>query len=136
MQQKNFLLAIVISAVILFGWSYLFPPPKAPQQNNANTSAAQPSPSASADAAQANTAVAPTPSAPGQPAPGSNTTPAPQDATSPRTITVKSPYYEVELDNRGAVAKSWIITKIINLDNNDPNSARDVYSVGGTRQRS
>lgn len=129
MQQKRFLLAIVISALILFGWSYLFPPPKAPQQTNANTSDAQPSPSA-----QANNAAIPTPSVPQQSTETNNTTAAPQDSTQQRTITVSSHYYKVELDNRGAIAKRWVITKIINLDNNDPSKARDVYSVGGDKQ--
>ncbi|HEX8177342.1 MAG TPA: membrane protein insertase YidC [Pyrinomonadaceae bacterium] len=131
MQQKRFLLAITISALILFGWSYMFPPPKPTQQPNANTSGAQPSPSAQAD----NAAATASPSAPQQSTENNNTTTAPQDSTPQRTITISSPYYKVELDNRGAVAKSWVITKIINLDNPDPNKSRDVYSVGGTKQQ-
>ena len=135
MQQKRFLLAIAISALILFGWSYLFPPAKTPpQQNNANNSAAQPSPAASPAATEANNA-APTPSAQEQATqPGSSTPPAAQDQTPQRVITVKSPYYEVQFDSRGAVATSWILTRIINLDNNDPAKAREVYSVAGTKQ--
>lgn len=128
MQQKRFLLAIVISALILFGWSYLFPPPKAPQQN-ANTSDAQPSPSAQ----EANNAATPAPSAE-QPAQSSEAAAATQDSTPPRTITISSPYYTVTLDNRGAVAKNWVITRIINLENPDPSKAREVYSVGGEKQ--
>jgi YidC/Oxa1 family membrane protein insertase len=131
MQQKRFLLAIVISALILFGWSYLFPPPKAPQQANTNNSAAQPQPSAQA---QANNTATPTPSSTEQPAQADSATPAQQDTTPQRTITVSSQYYKVELDSKGAVATHWVITKIINLDNNDPSKARDVYSVGGTKQ--
>jgi YidC/Oxa1 family membrane protein insertase len=136
MQQKRFLLAIIISGLILFGWSYLFPPPKAPQQNNANSnSAAQPSPAASTDPAQAGTAATPSTAVPQQ----QQTTQASdsssaQDATSQRSITVTSPYYKVQLDNRGAVATSWIISRIINLDDSDPNKARPLYSVGGTKQ--
>ena len=135
MQQKRFLLAIIISALILFGWSYVFPPTKTPHQNNANNSAAQPTPSATADASQSGT-PSPAPSASQQQqqaAQANDPTPA-QDATQPRIITVSSPYYKVELDNHGAVATSWIITKIINLDNSDPNNARDVHSVAGTKQ--
>ncbi|HKS29055.1 MAG TPA: membrane protein insertase YidC [Pyrinomonadaceae bacterium] len=134
MQQKRFLLAITISALILFGWSYVFPPPKPQQQPNANTSGAQPSPSAQPDNAAATTA---SPAAPQQSAEASNTAaPASQDSTPQRNIKISSPYYEVELDNRGAVAKSWVITRIINLDYpNDLNKAREVYSVGGTKQK-
>jgi YidC/Oxa1 family membrane protein insertase len=131
MQQKRFLLAITISALILFGWSYLFPPPKPTQQPNANTSGVQPSPSAQPD----NAATTASPAAPQQSTEANNTTTAPQDSTPHRTIIISSPYYKVELDNRGAVARSWILTKIINLDNPDPNKARDVYSVGGTKQQ-
>ncbi|MCA1558280.1 MAG: membrane protein insertase YidC, partial [Acidobacteria bacterium] len=136
MQQKRFLLAITISALILFGWNFLFPPPKSPQQNNANNSAEQPAPQASADAGQSNNAATPAPTAQEQSAQANNnaTPPAQQDTTPARTITVTSPYYKVELDNRGAVAKSWVITKIINLENNDPGKARDVFSVGGHKQ--
>jgi YidC/Oxa1 family membrane protein insertase len=132
MQQKRFLLAITISALILFGWSYVFPPPKPTQQPNANTSGAQPSPSAQADNAATPTA---SPSVPQQSTEAGNTTAAPQDSTPQRTITVSSPYYRVELDTRGAVAKSWILTRIINLENPDPSKAREVYSVGGTKQQ-
>jgi YidC/Oxa1 family membrane protein insertase len=117
--------------LILFGWSYLFPPPKPTQQPNANTSGVQPSPSAQPD----NAATTASPAAPQQSTEANNTTTAPQDSTPHRTIIISSPYYKVELDNRGAVARSWILTKIINLDNPDPNKARDVYSVGGTKQQ-
>lgn len=133
MQQKRFILAIAISALILFGWSYMFPPAKTPQpNNNANTSAAQPSPSASSTASQPGN-TSPAPSTPEQTA-QTNNAPAAQDSTTQRLITVSSPYYSVEMDNHGAVATSWIITKIINLDNNDPSHARDVNSVAGTKQ--
>ena len=136
MQQKRFLLAIVISAAILFGWSYLFPPTK-PNQQNANTQATQqPSPDAATPAPQASNAPAtPAPAAQQQQqAAQASGAPATQDTTPQRTITVKSPYYEVKLDTRGAVASSWIITKIINLEKNDPQSARDLHSVGGTKE--
>jgi YidC/Oxa1 family membrane protein insertase len=137
MQQKRFLLAIAISALILFGWSYLFPPSKSPQQGNTNNSAAQPAASAEATPAGNTPSPSPAPTAPERNAQAASpaTPAAQQDATPPRTIVVKSPYYEVELDNRGAVAKSWVLRKIINLENSDPASARDVYSVGGTKQK-
>jgi YidC/Oxa1 family membrane protein insertase len=134
MQQKRFLLAIVISASILFAWSYLFPPAKTPQApDNANNSAAQPSPAATAADSTQNTA-APAPPAPApQTAQTSETQPS-QEQTTPRALVVTSPYYKVELDNRGAVATSWVIRKIINLDNNDPSKSRDVNSVASTKE--
>ena len=86
---------------ILFGWSYFFAPqPQVPAGNtNANL------------AANANTgqAATPQPAAASQPQPETvATTP---DVTPNRTITIKSPLYEVKLDSKGAVATSWIILK-------------------------
>ena len=55
MDQKRLLIAFVLSAVILFGWTYLFPPPT-PEQQNANTSqsaTASPTPAPSQQTAQA-----------------------------------------------------------------------------------
>src|SRR5918912_4347727 len=101
MDQKRLLIAFVLSAVILFGWSYLFPPPKNEQQN-ANTpqpSAASPTPASSQQqpAQDAGQPVLTTPSAP--------------DSIPQRTVTVSTPLYEVKFDSRGATAKSWVIKK-------------------------
>ena len=99
MDQKRLLLAFVLSAVILFGWSYLFPPPEDNQQN-ANTS--QPALNASATptpAVQANETGPQSPSA----------SPAAPDTLPQRTLKVSTPLYKVEFDSRGATAKSWVI---------------------------
>jgi YidC/Oxa1 family membrane protein insertase len=100
MDQKRLLLAFVLSAVILFGWTYLFPPPVNEQQN-ANTP---------------QTATAsPTPIPSQQPAPADAqpvlTAPAAPDTVPQRSVTVETPLYEVRFDTRGAIAKSWIIKK-------------------------
>ena len=90
-------MAAVASMVVLFAWSYFYAPN--PPANNANTEVA----------ANANTAVpAPTAQAP-QPAqepvaPVADTNPA-------RTVTIKSPLYEVTLDAKGGVATSWVILR-------------------------
>lgn len=90
-------MAAVASMVVLFAWSYFYAPN--PPANNANTEVA----------ANANTAVpAPTVQAP-QPvqepvAPVADTNPA-------RTVTIKSPLYEVTLDAKGGVATSWVILR-------------------------
>ncbi|HWS86681.1 MAG TPA: membrane protein insertase YidC [Pyrinomonadaceae bacterium] len=100
MDQKRLLIAFVLSAVILFGWTYFFPPP-APEQQNTNTSqqaTASPTPAPSQQPAQADA----------QPA---LTAPAAPDTVPQRTVTVKAPLYEVKFDSRGATAKSWIIRK-------------------------
>jgi YidC/Oxa1 family membrane protein insertase len=100
MDQKRLLIAFVLSAVILFGWTYLFPPP-ANEQQNANTSQ------------QATDSPTPAPSQ--QPAPADAqpvlTVPTAPDTVPQRTFTVSTPLYEVKIDSRGATAKSWIIKK-------------------------
>src|ERR1041384_4307828 len=97
MDQKRLLIAFVLSAVILFGWTYLFPP--TPPQQNANsqqaTSDATPTPAPTAQPTQVEQQSQPVAAAP--------------DTTPQRTVTVSTPLYKVELDSRGAVVKSWII---------------------------
>jgi YidC/Oxa1 family membrane protein insertase len=102
MDQKRLLLAFVLSAVILFGWSYLFPPP-ASEQQNANT----PQPAVNATAT-------PTPAVPTSqvdaPNPAANV--ATPDNVPQRLLTVSTPLYSIEFDSRGATTKSWIIKQI------------------------
>src|SRR5215207_1478009 len=100
MDQKRLLLAFVLSAVILFGWTYLFPPPVNEQQNanTSQTATASPTPAPSQQPAQADA----------QPA---LTTPAAPDSVPQRTVTVSTPLYRVEFDSRGATVKSWIVKK-------------------------
>jgi YidC/Oxa1 family membrane protein insertase len=124
MDKPRFVLAIILSAAILFGWSLLFPS-KSPQQQgntNSNTAAAEqkasPSPSTSEPAA-ASQGQSPVQGPGGE---------VPSETTTPRKIKVTTPLYDVMLDNRGAVATSWIIKK--NKDNERP-----LYSVGGTRDQ-
>jgi YidC/Oxa1 family membrane protein insertase len=100
MDQKRLLIAFVLSAVILFGWTYLFPPP-APEQGNVNTSqqaTASPTTAPSQQPAQADA----------QPV---LTAPAAPDTVPQRTVTVSTPLYEVKFDSRGATAQSWVIKK-------------------------
>src|ERR1044071_3905042 len=100
MDQKRLLIAFVLSAAILLGWTYLFPPPT-PEQQNANTAqpaAASPTPAPSQQPAQADA----------QPV---LTAPASPDSIPQRTVTVKTPLYDVTFDSRGATAKSWGIKK-------------------------
>jgi YidC/Oxa1 family membrane protein insertase len=120
MQQQRFVLALVISAAILLGWSYLFPTPS-PKQNNANNAAtpqqqttAPPSPQATATASE-------------QP-PQTEGVPSTPDTTPQRTVKITSPLYEVKLDTRGAVATSWVL-KSLPPENNGP--GRALFSVAG-----
>jgi YidC/Oxa1 family membrane protein insertase len=112
--QSRFMIAAVLSMAVLFGWSYFFAPKKPAGDANTNANVAV--------ANSATPAPAPTaPTAPQQP----ETAGATPDTTPARTITIKSPLYEVTLDSKGAVATSWIILK-----NKSPKSDITVYADG------
>jgi YidC/Oxa1 family membrane protein insertase len=124
MDKSRFVLAIVFSAAILFGWSLLFPVKTPPQQSNANANSSAAEQKASPAATSSET---PAGNQDKQPAQGADTRTS-SETTQPRKIKVSTPLYEVLLDNRGAVATSWIIKK--NKDNERP-----LYSVGGTKNQ-
>ena len=110
---------MVLSLVILTAWSYFFAPKKPEGENantaaNANTTAQVPAPTQQAATPAPVQQVQPETTAASQP-----------DAVPARTITIKSPLYEVKLDSRGAVATSWII-----LQNKSPKEERPVYADG------
>ena len=119
MDKQRFLIAIVLSAAILFGWSLLFPVkrPQPTSNANANTSPSEQKPS-------------PSPSPVGKTSPQrvDASTDISSDPISPKTITVTTPLYKVALNNQGAVAQSWIIS-------HDKNG-RELYSVGASKERS
>ena len=113
MQQKRLLLALLISSAILILWNILFPIPPAPEQNPAAT----PSPSATATATPVSNAQVP----PAIPIAAPNVT-APQ-----RTITIRTPLYDVKFDTLGAEPTSWIIKK-------NKNSGAEIFSVAGNKK--
>src|SRR5947209_5695404 len=119
MDKQRFVLAIVLSAAILFGWSLLVRPPQQQQNNsNANTSTAQPtnSPTASPQAAANN------------PEQTSTQNERPGCSLDEDTIAVTTPLYHVKLDKCGAVATSWVIDKDKNKESNSA-----LYSVSGNK---
>jgi len=114
--QTRFLIAAVLSMIVLFGYSYFFTPKK--PADNANV------------AANTNTAAPATP----QPAPTAQPqTPAQTvattmpDTTPNRSLTIKTPLYEVKLDSKGALATSWIL-----LRSKSPGGDRDLFADGST----
>lgn len=112
--QSRFLIAAVLSMVLLFGWSYFFTPSKPPSNSNSNTSE-----TANTNTAQPQqTPVVPVPQQPAAATP---------DTTPNRTITIKSPLYEVTLDSKGAVATSWILVK-----NRTPKGDYPIFADGST----
>ena len=99
--QYRFLIAAVLSMVVLFGWSYFYAPQK-PADNTNTANAANPAPQPEQTAAPAAT-----------PPPQSQqqvTTSAPDEVPN-RTVTIKTPLYEAKLDSKGAVATSWLILR-------------------------
>ena len=128
MQQRRFVLALVLSAAILFGWGYLqrrLYPIQPQTQDNANTSSTpQPQQSVSTPSPQA---VAP-PVTSQQPTEVITSAP---ETTPQRTISIKTPLYEVRLDNHGAIATNWIL-KALPSENGNP--GRPLYSVAGDKQ--
>jgi YidC/Oxa1 family membrane protein insertase len=114
MQQQRVLLALILSSVILFLWTYFYAPKPAPKDQQA---------AATATASPTATATAPQPAAPTPQvaAPSTSVNAAPQ-----RTITVKTDLYEAKFDTRGAEPISWVIKK-------NKNSNTAIYSVAGRK---
>lgn len=115
MQQRRLLLALLLSSVILFSWTYFFPAPTPPKDQQAATTPS-PSPVATADATQSPGPTAPTASA------VTTISEAPQ-----RTITIKTELYEAKFDTRGAEPISWVIKK-------NKNSGTEIFSVAGHKK--
>jgi YidC/Oxa1 family membrane protein insertase len=113
--QSRFMMAIVLSMLVLFAWTYFFSPTKPPTDDgNVN---------ANANANSATAEVQPTPQTKATTQPAATS----PDTTPNRVVTVKSPLYEVTLDSRGALATSWIILK-----NKSPKEERPVYGDGSS----
>jgi len=113
--QSRFLIAAVLSMVVLFGWTYLFPPPKPTTDANANVAANTAANSSTSPAAPSTT---PEITEAGS-IPATNAT--------RREITIGSPLYEVKLDSKGGLVTSWIIKRNIS-----PKSDIPVYADGST----
>lgn len=114
MQQKRLLIALVLSSAILFIWSYFFPVTPPNQKPGAT-----PSPTASSAPTQSSNPAQPI----AQPA---QATVASVNTAPQRTITIRTPLYDVKFDTLGAEPLSWIIKK-------NKITERDIYSVGGRR---
>jgi len=113
--QSRFLLAALLSMTVFFGWSYFFVPKKT-DQNNANTAQVVD-----------NTITTPTPEIAQNPVNQSQTVVSTPDTTANKTITIKTPLYQVKLDNKGALATSWILIK-----NKSPKGETLLFADGST----
>jgi YidC/Oxa1 family membrane protein insertase len=114
MDQKRLLLAFALSAVILFGWTFLVER-NAPRPANVNSNQ---SATATPSASPANIPSA-TPQQQTQVAPGTDSLPQ-------RSVTVKTPLYEAMFDTRGAVATRWVLEK-------NKRTGQPLYSVAGDK---
>ncbi|MCB1023015.1 MAG: membrane protein insertase YidC [Acidobacteria bacterium] len=126
--QSRFLLAAVLSLVVLSAWGYFFAPQKpADQAADANTNTAQ------ANTAQSNTANSNTaPEVAKTPEKAETEAPPVTDDVPNKSITINTPLYQVKLDSKGAVATSWIL-KLNDSDNGDERKA--VYAQGSTKEK-
>ncbi len=127
MQQKRLILALLISTVILFLWSYFVPVSQPPKTDPTPTPSAESTVQPTAAPSQAATTSA----SPGQaatPSASPGATPAAVVNAAPRrNIVIKTPLYEAKFDSQGAEAISWVIKK-----NKDTGS--EIYSVAGTKK--
>ncbi len=121
MQQKRLLLATVVSLGILLAWQYFLVPP-VPQNNSNGNINAQSSPSPTSTTTEP--VATPTPVPTGSPV-------VTEDKTPQRLLTIQTPFYDVKIDSKGAVATSWILKKHYDPD---LNKIKPLYSVGGTKQ--
>ena len=113
METKRLVIAFALSAAVLIGWTFVFPPPKSPQPAARPVARAAPSavPSAavalgtSAASAPAGAPVAAlSPAAPREPV-------TPVSASAEETVEVRSPLYTARLSNEGGVLKSFVLTQ-------------------------
>ena len=113
--QFRFLLAATLSMAVLFGWTYFFPTKKT-EQTNTNTAQTI-----------ANKAVTATPEVT-QNQPAQQPTSAwVADSTPNKSITINTPLYQIKLDNKGAVATSWVLLK-----NKSPKGEKFLFADGST----
>jgi YidC/Oxa1 family membrane protein insertase len=114
--QSRFLIAAVLSMIVLLAWSYFYTP-RTPSVDNSNATA------------NANSAPAPSQQPTAAPTVEQQQLPvaATPDTVPNRTVTIKSPLYEVTLDSRGAAATSWVI-----LRNKGPKGDFLVYADGSS----
>ncbi|MEZ5345646.1 MAG: membrane protein insertase YidC [Pyrinomonadaceae bacterium] len=124
--QSRFLLAAVLSLVVLSAWGYFFAPePPAVDPANSNANIAQ------TNTANSNANAAP--EAQKSPEKAENETPPPAEDEAPnKTISINTPLYQVKLDSKGAVATSWIL-KLNDSDNGD--DRKPIHAQGSTKEK-
>jgi YidC/Oxa1 family membrane protein insertase len=121
--QTRFIMAAVLSLIVLTGWTYFFAPKPTDNPANTNTAAANANANTGGNSNVGNTETAETEKVEPE---TEVEAPIPDDVAA-KSITIKSPLYEVVLDNKGAAASSWIL--LIN-DSPDKNERKPIYADG------
>ncbi|HUF04335.1 MAG TPA: membrane protein insertase YidC [Aridibacter sp.] len=119
--QQRFLMAAILSLIVLTTWTYFFAPEAPPDQANTNTNAAN-------TATEQTAAPAPTQAPEEDPEQAAAETP---DETPNRQIRIKTPLYEATIDTKGAVATSWIL--LLN-DSASTDDRKRLYAQGSTKE--
>ena len=102
--QARAVLFVVLVALVMLVWFRFFKPPVRPPQQTTPT-ASQSAPAAgTAQPHTAQATLAPT---------GPVNVPVVQ-AAAEKIVTIESPLYHIELSNRGAIVRSWTLTKYLN----------------------
>jgi len=118
--QTRAIIAAALALVVILGWGLLYkPPPPTPSQLS--------QPTAQTAGATGGSAVAPPIAQQLVAAPSGGAaaaTVAPVSTNAEQTVTIESDLYRVVLSNRGAVARSWQLTKY--TDEHDPPRTLDV----------
>jgi YidC/Oxa1 family membrane protein insertase len=130
MQQKRLIIALLISTVILFLWSYLIPQPTPPPPIPASQPSPQQTASPSAEAVSSPAGASSSPAVAqnaATPAGAARPTSEPVVLAPHRALLIKTALYEAKIDSLGAEAVSWIIKK-------NKDSGHEVYSVAGRKK--
>src|SRR5690606_7705585 len=105
---SRFIIAALLSMVVLFAWSYFFAPPPPADNANTNANVAANNATSNSNTPTANTTAAQTQPTP-TPEPTETPAPATEDNAPQRQLVIKTPLYEATFDSKGAVATSWIL---------------------------
>ena len=118
--QTRAIIAAALALVVILGWGLFYkpPPPEPSQSLSTQTTAQSAGPASASSSAAAPQIVAAKPGAPAAAAVPSVSSNAEQN------VTIESDLYRVVLSNRGAVARSWQLTKF--TDEHDPPRTLDL----------
>ncbi|MGH9679461.1 MAG: membrane protein insertase YidC, partial [Candidatus Acidiferrales bacterium] len=122
--ETRSLLAAILCLVVIAAWSLIYkpPPPPAPTKPNAvATNPAKPAPAAPSAPAEKSKAAA-IPAAPVMV----------RAASAEGSIVVESDLYRVQISNRGAVVRSWLLKKF--TDDNTPPRILDLVHADAAQQ--